>query len=230
MRQVGGPPADEAGPPDPPFGWGTPLRCAGSACYASADRGARRRQSAEVARTVAGEQTEFGVVGRIEADAVGPPGRRAFRLLVAREQSSAWLWVEREQLQALAMLIEQLLTGLPALDLRGIPREGREPPSARKSSRTLPPDVEFKVGQLALGYDETEKLYLLIAHDVETDPEGPARFSCQATRQQLRALGESIAPLLAAGRPRCPACEAPLGGGKHVCPRANGHAARAAED
>ena len=179
---------------------------------------------------MAGEQTEFGVVGRIEADAVGPPGRRAFRLLVARADSSAWLWVEREQLQALAMLIEQLLTGLPALDVRGTPPEGREAASPRKSARTVPPDVEFKVGQLALGYDEAEKLYLLIAHDVETDPDGPARFSCQATRQQLRALAQSIAPLLAAGRPRCPACEAPMVTGKHVCPRANGHAARAAED
>ena len=63
-------------------------------------------------------QTEFGPVVRIEADAVGPPGRRAFRLLATRADASAWLWVEREQLQALAMLIEQLLTGLPALDLR----------------------------------------------------------------------------------------------------------------
>ena len=179
---------------------------------------------------MAGEQTEFGVVGRIEADAVGPPGRRAFRLLVARENSSAWLGVEREQLQALAMLIEQLLTGLPALDLRAAPPGGPASGSPRKSSRTLPPDVEFRVGQLALGFDEEDKLYLLIAHDVEADPEGPARFSCRATRQQLRGLGESITPLLAAGRPRCPACEAPLGGGKHVCPRANGHAARAAED
>lgn len=128
------------------------------------------------------------------------------------------------------MLIEQLLTGLPALDLRaGQPRE--QPAGAAGSDRpALPPDVEFKVGQLALGYDEAQKLYLLLAHEVESDPEGPARFSCQASRPQLRLLGESIAPLLAAGRPRCPMCEAPLGGGQHVCPRANGHAARAAED
>ena len=69
-----------------------------------------------------------------------------------------------------------------------------------------------------------------LAHDVESDLEGPARFSCQVTRPQLRTLAETIVPLLAAGRPRCPACEAPLGTGKHICPRANGHAARAAED
>ena len=179
---------------------------------------------------MAAEQSDFGQVVRLEADAVGPPGRRAFRLLALRDDSTAWLWVEREQLQALAMLIEQLLTGLPALDLRA----AQAPPAGRTSREdaqaSIPPDLEFKVGQLALGYDEAQKLYLLLAHELESDPEGPARFSCQATRQQLRTLGETIAPLLAAGRPRCPACEAPLGPGGHLCPRANGHAARAAED
>ena len=175
-------------------------------------------------------QTEFGPVLRIEADAVGPPGRRAFRLLAVRDGATAWLWVEREQLQALAMLIEQLLTNLPALDLRASQVQAQRAGESREAAASVPPDVEFKVGQLALGYDEAEKLYLILAHDVESDLEGPARFSCQATRRQLRALAQSIVPLLAAGRPRCPACEAPLGSGKHVCPRANGHAARAAED
>ena len=175
-------------------------------------------------------QTEFGPVQRIEADAVGPPGRRAFRLFAIRADASAWLWVEREQLQALAMLIEQLLTGLPALDLRAGVQRPDVPSVQRESPPSLPPDVEFKVGQLALGYDEAQRLYLILAHDVESDLEGPARFSCQVTRPQLRTLAETIVPLLAAGRPRCPACEAPLGAGKHICPRSNGHAARATEE
>jgi uncharacterized repeat protein (TIGR03847 family) len=147
-----------------------------------------------------------------------------------REGATAWLWVEREQLQALAMLIEQLLTGLPALDLRASQVQSQGAGESKDAAASMPPDVEFKVGQLALGYDEAERLYLILAHDVESDLEGPARFSCQATRPQLRVLAQTIVPLLAAGRPRCPACEAPLGTGKHVCPRANGHAARAAEE
>jgi len=173
---------------------------------------------------------EYGPIGRIQADAVGPPGRRAFRLLAVGERGIAWLWVEREQLQALAMLIEQLLTGLPALDLRAVQVNPRPTSEEREGPPSVPPDVEFRVGQLALGYDEAQRGYLLIAHEVDADADGPARFSCRATRAQLRMLGSSIAPLLAAGRPRCPACEAPLGTGKHICPRANGHAARAAED
>ena len=122
------------------------------------------------------------------------------------------------------------MPGLPALDLRASGARAAQSAVQRESAPSLPPEVEFKVGQLALGYDESQRLYLILAHDVESDLEGPARFSCQVTRPQLRTLAETIVPLLAAGRPRCPACEAPLGTGKHVCPRANGHAARAAED
>jgi Protein of unknown function (DUF3090) len=84
-----------------------------------------------------------------------------------REDATAWLWVEREQLQALAMLIEQLLTGLPALDMRATQVQQQPGSGARESAPSMPPDVEFKVGQLALGYDESERLYLILAHDVE---------------------------------------------------------------
>jgi uncharacterized repeat protein (TIGR03847 family) len=186
--------------------------------------------SAQGVARVADSQTEFGPIERLEADAVGPPGRRAFRLLAIGSRGVAWLWVEREQLQALAMLVEQLITGLPALDLRSAQVQAKPQAGGQGSPPAMPPDVEFKVGQLALGYDEAQRVYLLLAHEVDADPDGPARFSCQASRPQLRSLASSIAPLLAAGRPRCPACEAPLGAGKHLCPRSNGHAARAAED
>jgi uncharacterized repeat protein (TIGR03847 family) len=177
---------------------------------------------------LAGQQTEFGNVERLVADTVGPVGRRAFRIVVTRSDASAWLWVEKEQLQALAMLVEQLLTGLPALDLTASrPSAAETPTESSTSTRVLPPDIEFRVGQLALGYDEAEKRYMLIAHDVEAEDDTP-RFTCTANRRQLRAFADSILPLLAASRPRCPACGQPLGDGVHTCPRANGHAAHAA--
>jgi len=172
---------------------------------------------------------DFGPVHRLEADAVGSPGRRAFRIIVGSAHGTAWLRVERQQVEALAMLIEQLLTGLPAIDLRASPQAPPDQP-ARTVDSEPSPTLEFRVGQLALGYDESQEMFVLLAHDVESDPDGPAEFSCLATRPQLRHLAQSIGPLLAGGRPRCPFCEAPLGSEKHVCPRANGHASHAAEN
>ncbi len=166
--------------------------------------------------------TEFGPIGRLEADAVGPPGRRAFRLLAQGERGVAWLWVEREQLQALAMLVEQLLTGWPAVQVSGVQAESGEKRGGSVQF-TDKPDVDFRVGQLAIGYDERSSLYVLLAHNVESESGEDPDFTCQLTRAQLRALGDTIPPLLAAGRPRCPVCEEPLGSTPHRCRRANGH-------
>jgi hypothetical protein len=120
------------------------------------------------------------------------------------------------------MLVEQLLSGWPAIQIRAVsPSSGAGPP--RATDFPEPADVDFRVGRLALGYDERNSLYTLLAHDVESDVEEEADFACQATRAQLRALSDSITPLLAAGRPRCPMCEEALGTGKHRCRRSNGH-------
>jgi uncharacterized repeat protein (TIGR03847 family) len=171
---------------------------------------------------VAERPVNFGPVRRLLADAVGKPGQRAFRILVESEAGSACLWVEREQLQALAMLIEQLLSGWPAIQIRGA---GDAPAPESPSSADFPksPDVDFRVGQLSLGYDEKSALYVLLAHSVDTQPNDDPDLICQATRAQLRSVSETIPPLLAAGRPRCPMCDRPLGSGKHVCERTNGH-------
>ena len=171
---------------------------------------------------MAERQTDFGQATRLEADAVGRPGQRAFRVLVEAERGSACLWVEREQLQALAMLVEQLLSGWPAVQISGTPGTAEARP-AKPASFTSTPDVDFRVGQLAIGYDERSTQYVLLAHNVESESGEEPDFTCRVTRAQLRTLGATIPPLLAAGRPRCPMCEAPLGSGKHRCPRANGH-------
>jgi uncharacterized repeat protein (TIGR03847 family) len=165
---------------------------------------------------------DFGPVKRLAADAVGRPGQRAFRVLIQSEQGTACLWVERGQLEALAMLIEQLLTGLPATQVRGGPATGPDR-SAANEGFPAQPDVEFRVGQLALGFEERTSLYVLLAHSVDSDAGEEADFTCLTTRSQLRELSEGIPTLLAAGRPRCPTCEQPLGPGQHRCARANGH-------
>jgi uncharacterized repeat protein (TIGR03847 family) len=168
------------------------------------------------------QRRDFGPVTRLQADAVGRPGQRAFRMLIESDQGSACLWVEREQLQALAMLVEQLLTGWPAIQVRS---PGQSEAGAGRSGSDFPtnPDVDFRVGQLALGYDEKSLLYLLLAHSVDSESGDNPDFTCQATRPQLRTLSEAIPELLAAGRPRCPMCEAPLGSAPHHCARSNGH-------
>ena len=178
-------------------------------------------------------QYSFGPATRLQAQALGQPGQRTFRLLVENlDGRSACLWLEKEQLQALGLAVEQLIAEAPGR-LASASKPGPQP-----AAESFPPNptIEFNVGRLALGQDESEleqgPRFVLLAYDAESawaeDQEEPPRlatFSCRATRDQLRAVSRSIADVVAAGRPRCPLCGEPLENVTqvHGCVRTNGH-------
>ena len=162
---------------------------------------------------------DFGRVATLGAEAFGKPGERTFRLHIGAPTGSASLWVEKEQLQALALAVRQILSQRRA---SGRPTPEEQPPAP--VDYAAQPALDFKVGHLSLGYDESEETFTLFAHESEADPEGPPTFTCEAIAAQARALSDEIERIVAAGRPRCYLCGQPIETGGHVCPRSNGHA------
>lgn len=155
----------------------------------------------------------------------GPPGQRTFLLMVETGDGSALLTIEKEQLHVLAMLVEQLLTGLPAVQVRhpgGVEGE-TEPPAGEDFPARA--DLEFRIVRLSLGIDQERDLFVLMAYASEEEPEGEPTLGCFVTRAQIRRLSRQITRLIAAGRPRCPLCQTPLDGGPHHCAGSNGHVA-----
>ena len=164
---------------------------------------------------------DYGPVNRIEAEAFGEPGQRTFRVFTANEIEAASLWLEKQQLAALGRAIEEQLGRVKTLrTTKEIP--GPDATLAYQGAVTL----EFRVGQMALGFDERQGLFLLLAYAVEDDDENRPTFSCQATPEQLRVLAEAIETVVNAGRPLCPLCGEPIDRGGHHCIRANGHSKR----
>jgi uncharacterized repeat protein (TIGR03847 family) len=169
---------------------------------------------------MAGDAIDLGPVQWLEACAVGAPGRRTFRLVAANRERLVWLWLEREELQVLGMTVEQLLGRWPldpALAATQTPSEG----AIAKVDPGERPSVEFRVGRLAMGYEEKDDLFLMLAHEVDADPEGPPTLRCEVSRRQLQTLSQQIMAICASGRPRCPLCGTPLDRPKHPCPRLN---------
>jgi uncharacterized repeat protein (TIGR03847 family) len=165
---------------------------------------------------------EFGRASQLAPDAVGRPGARRFRLLVWGDSGVACLWMEKEQLQALGMAIDQLLAPLAVLWSQSEPAT-TDPQAPIAAPATI--DLEIEVGKLGLSYDERQEFFTLLAHDSESVEEETPTFTCTASRDQLQSLGKGIAALAAAGRPRCPLCGRPIEAEPHVCPGSNGHAA-----
>ena len=161
-------------------------------------------------------KSEFTDVTRLQAEALGEPGNRTFRILVESSGSSATLWLEKEQLFQLALAIQQLIGTLP---------EGQATTQAapeQQAPSTLTP-LDFKIGRLALGHDGSRALFVLEANDEDDEDDEPATIRVWAKRQQAKEFSDEAIRVCAAGRPLCPLCGGPIDPTGHPCARANGH-------
>ncbi len=178
------------------------------------------------------ELQDFGRAELFDAEAIGKPGSRRFRLIARSRSGTAALWLERSQLEALGEALDKLLARLAdGMLLRteasasGIMQPSAPPGFPRH------PDVEFQVGpMMQLGYDDEDDLVLFRAAPleiVEEDGFAIARddvepsFSILFSRTQAELLSTHISGVLSGGRPRCPFCGQPIEG-THVCEKQNG--------
>jgi uncharacterized repeat protein (TIGR03847 family) len=169
---------------------------------------------------------DFERVSAIVADAVGMPGQRTFFLQARQGRQVATLTMEKQQVAALAASVLQLLEELeeknPDLTMRGV--------SAQDLHLQEPLTPAFRVGQMGLGYDESQDLMVLVAQALVVEDEEVSvaedvpRARFYATREQMRALSEHALEAVASGRPDCPLCGGPIDPEGHFCPRTNGHA------
>jgi uncharacterized repeat protein (TIGR03847 family) len=159
---------------------------------------------------------------RLQVDALGVPGQRRFRLMALVDGVTYVVWMEKQQLQALGLALEQILEQLPD---DGPDLEGTGLPVDFDSET----DNQFRVGRMELGYDDRRDRLVIIAHDLAGEGGRPS-FSCRLTRAQAREVSADAAAVVAAGRPRCSMCGAPLGPGPHVCPEQNGHLPLSVDD
>jgi len=158
---------------------------------------------------------------RITAGAVGEPGNRTFYIQARSADQLVTLLAEKEQVRALATSITQMLAALEAT-------LEEEPPADDDLELEEPLLPEWRVGPMALHYDETNDRMLVIASELIDDPEAedvpdPATARFSITRAQARALAERAEEVVDAGRPRCRFCGFPMDADGHACPAMNGH-------
>ena len=151
----------------------------------------------------------------IDAESIGEPGQRRFRLLVRAASQSASIWMEKQQLAGIGSWFNEVIEKLD-----------REQPASEPDVEPLPFDnvfdLEFRASQIGLGYAEEDGLFAIHAFD-EAGAAGPPAFRCLVNRGQSRVLSRKISAVVAGGRPTCPLCGTPMETSGHVCPRSNGH-------
>lgn len=165
---------------------------------------------------------DFGLVDAVDAEAVGPPGQRTFRLRARVADSYASLWMEKEQLVTLGRSFSQVLAersrlrGQPATNVEEM---GNFPQRA---------DVDFQIARLGLDFDQEQERLVVLADDGAALERGDSpTFRMEMDRAQTLSVIKRIEQVVAAGRPLCPLCRQPLNapGDLHFCPPTNGHSA-----
>ncbi len=163
------------------------------------------------------EQRDFGALALISAEAIGEPGQRRFRLrAIGISGDTASIWLEKEQLAALAEAIDSVLTN-EGYHYARTPLDDREEPPVFPLSA----DIDFRAGQLSMGVDQQRQRLVIVAGDAGGD-EG-ITITMELDFRRGYEFKRLVADVVAAGRPPCPLCGGPMDPGGHVCPRANGH-------
>jgi uncharacterized repeat protein (TIGR03847 family) len=183
----------------------------------------------------------FDPPDRFVAGAIGEPGERAF-FLQAREGRRV-VSVALEKVQV-AVLAERLGALLEELGRRGVAEVESSDPDPEAELAETGDEVEldeplneaFRAGSLTLGWDGGAERVLVEARaqdedgeaidpdeDDDEDEDGPDLLRVRMTAAAARGFVARAARVVAAGRPPCPLCGAPLDPLGHICPRRNGH-------
>ena len=166
------------------------------------------------------EVHEFGRLATIVCDTVGVPGQRRFRMqLVSDAGQSATVWLEKTQLSGLGDAIRSILTD-EGVGLAPQPIDEMDNPAPVPLNTDV--EMDIRAGQLSVGLDQENRLLVIIGAESELD-EQAQRITAQFDFGRARGFRVAIDDLVAAGRPTCPLCTAPIDPEGHVCPKSNGH-------
>ena len=181
---------------------------------------------------------DFTAPDRFVVGTVGMPGERTFFLQARQGGLLTSVALEKAQVAALAERVDQLLD--EAMGTRSeegeIPAEA-SPMLADAQPLDAPIVEEFRVGAMALGWDESSRRVVIEAHAVSEEDEeipdiaddsveGPDTLRVWMTPAYARSFAERARQVVSAGRPPCPFCSQPLDADGHVCPRSNGYRRR----
>lgn len=169
---------------------------------------------------------------RLFVEALGEPGKRRFRMLVVVQDLTYIVWMEKQQLQALGMAIEQIFEHI---DDDVLSDDSADAPV----EFDLATGNQFRLGKVELGVEDGSERIVIAAYDIQEaasridsttwevseddDEDGDPVLRVRLTRRQALYISSQAEVLAAAGRPRCSMCGAPMDPEGHVCPEQNGH-------
>jgi len=161
---------------------------------------------------------ELTHITHLIAESFGEPGDRTFRISAKTDSHLIYIWVEKEHLIQLSLLIFQLSEKVSSTNLD----EPIELPDNLDADLSI---IEFKVGNIALEFNPSNQLFVIEAiQDEESNASTPINIKSKISPPIIIRFAKNALEICAAGRPTCNLCLSPIDKDyKHSCPKLNGH-------
>jgi uncharacterized repeat protein (TIGR03847 family) len=171
----------------------------------------------------------FENVNRFTVGTVGMPGERTFYLQFTSGNQVISASLEKSQVAALSERLNYMLK-----EIRLVHPLAPRPQLIRDSLPLETPVVEeFRIGSLAIFYDEAQELIQIDLREInageEEDEEdlppvdNVVMIRLFITATQAKTFHDRAELVIAAGRQPCPFCGFPIDPQGHLCARANGY-------
>jgi uncharacterized repeat protein (TIGR03847 family) len=171
----------------------------------------------------------FTDVARFTVGTVGLPGERTFYLQLNSGNTVISASLEKSQVAALSERLEYMLK-----EIRLVHPLAPRPQLIRDSlPLEMPVMDEFRIGSIAIFFDEDTQLIQIDLREVNTndedlDDDSPLLEDIQVIRlfispSQAKTFHDRAELVIAAGRQPCPFCGSPIDPQGHLCARANGY-------
>ena len=158
---------------------------------------------------------DFSDVDGFACGTVGPKGRRVFFLQIREGATEASLKMEKQQVAALAKFLGEMLGDIEHGDEPALP----DPPDGDPEEADFrePSGPVWVVGTIGAAYEETNRRIILWIEEL-TEEEEAASARIALRPEQVAGFVRQANELVAAGRPPCPYCGAPLNHDDGFCP------------
>ena len=169
----------------------------------------------------------FDQPDRFVVGTIGAPGEREFYFQIRQGSNLVTLATEKSQAAALAERISTILREIK----KNAPLSAITSSGSDSAPLEMPVDAEFTVGAIGIAFDPTELEIEISFRSDSDDGSDDDDFEDGSSPMVEVHLDLSMAlafvtrtqALVAAGRPLCPFCTAPIDPRGHLCPRANGY-------
>jgi len=172
---------------------------------------------------VSSQQWSFDQPDRFVVGTIGAPGEREFYFQIRQKNILVSLATEKSQAAALAERITTIIREIK----KSAPLSAVKPAPVDDQPLELPLDSEFAVGAIGIAFDpsllEIEISFRSEDNDEVHDEDSGAVVEVHLDLSMALAFAQRTMALVAAGRPLCPFCVAPIDPKGHLCPRANGY-------